>query len=321
MDETNDWLAEAHRVAQGIRRRVLRYVIEENGGYLSQACSSAEMLATLYTHVLRLGPSQGPPIPEPFRGVPGPGGAGSPNGALYNGPRGPHLDRFFFSPVHYALVLYAALIETGRMAPEGLAQFNRDGSTVEMIGAEHSPGHEVTGGSLAQTFSVALGVALARKRRGDTGRVWVFLSDGELQEGQTWETLSAARFHELGNLSVLIDANGCQCDGEMNDVGLVEPMAERLRAFGAHVHELDGHAPQAIADAAADTAPDRPTVLIGRSNPSCGIDVLAERKPRFHYVRFKSDDERDAYRAALAEMDRAATFDPQPAPHGSQEIR
>ena len=80
--------------------------------------------------------------------------------------RGPDLDRFFFSPVHYSLALYCTLIEVGRLAPEALEQFNRDGSTLEMIGAEHSPGIEVTAGSLSQALSQAGGVALARKLAG-----------------------------------------------------------------------------------------------------------------------------------------------------------
>ncbi len=113
------WQDETVRVARAIRRRVLDYVIRKNEGYLSQACSGAEILATLYTRVMNLGPSQGPPIPGPFSGVPGPAHPNFINGSSYNGPHAPDLDRFFFSPAHYALVLYSTLIEVGRMAPEG----------------------------------------------------------------------------------------------------------------------------------------------------------------------------------------------------------
>jgi transketolase len=308
------WPAEVRRVAGGIRRRVLAHVLAAGGGYLSQACSAADMLATLYVRLLRLGPSEGPPIPEPFAGVPGPGGAGSPSGARYNGAPAADRDRFFFSPVHYALVLYSALIEVGRMGPEGLAQFNQDGTTVEMIGAEHSPGHEVTGGSLAQTLSQAGGVALARKLRGDSGRVWVFMSDGEFQEGQTWETFAALGFHGLGNVTVLVDANGQQCDGAMAGVGVVEPLAERLRAFGAHAVEVDGHDVEALVAAAADPPADRPLVLIGRTDPCRGLAVLRDRAPSFHYLRFRSEAERARYQSALAALAAPAAPD---APPGS----
>ena len=167
-----NWYDETRRVAQGIRRRVLEHTINSNGGYLSQACSSAEIFAALYTRMLKIGPSQAPLIPPSFSGVPGPKNLNPYTGYAYNGPKAPNLDRFFISPVQYALVLYATLVEVGRMAPEGLAMFNKDGSTVEMIGGEHSPGHEITAGSLGQALSQVVGISLARKMNGDTGRNW-----------------------------------------------------------------------------------------------------------------------------------------------------
>ncbi|MDO9302737.1 MAG: 1-deoxy-D-xylulose-5-phosphate synthase N-terminal domain-containing protein, partial [Anaerolineales bacterium] len=226
------WQDTARRIARNIRLRVLDHVLKNNGGYMSQACSSAELLSVLYTKVMNLEPSIAPMIPPPFPGVPSKDNPNSFSGAGYNGPKASHLDRFIFSPSHYALVLYSVLIETGRMAPEGLEQFNQDGSTVEMIGAEHSPGCEVTSGSLAQALSQAAGIALARRQRGETGRVWVFLSDGELQEGQTWETLAVLSAYRLDNVGIYIDVNGQQCDGSMEAVMNMEPLAAKLEAFG-----------------------------------------------------------------------------------------
>ena len=191
--ETNsDWTVGTQVVADRIRTRVLDHVLRHNGGYMSQALSSAEIFAMLYTRILNLGPSTAPMIPQPFAGVPGPNNPGFFNGGEYNGPKAPEYDRLIFSPAHYALVLYTALIEVGRLTEEGLSQFDRDGSTVEMIGAEHSPGVETTTGSLAQALSQASGIALARKRRGDAGDVWVMMSDGEFQEGQIWEAIAEA---------------------------------------------------------------------------------------------------------------------------------
>jgi len=144
---TETWQAETQRIADSVRLRVLDHVLKNNGGYMSQACSSAETFSALYTKIMKLGPSIAPSVPPPFSGAPS---ASNPNyftGAGYNGAKSPEMDRFIFSPAHYALVLYAVLIETGRMSAEGLEQFNKDGSTVEMIGAEHSPGCEVTSGS------------------------------------------------------------------------------------------------------------------------------------------------------------------------------
>jgi transketolase len=292
------WVDEAQRIAQAVRRRVLDHTLRNNGGYLSQACSSAEVLATLYTKIMRLGPSEGPPLPPAFASVPGPDNPEARSGAVYNGPRGPELDRFIFSPVHYALVLYAVLIEVGRLAPEALEMFNVDGSTVELIGAEHSPGHEVTAGSLAQALSQAGGIALGRKLKGDTGRVWVFMSDGEFQEGQTWEAVAAMSYHSIDNIAVVVDVNEQQCDGAMVDVMTVSPLAGRLRAFGAEVREVDGHDVQALDSAAAGVA-GRPLVVLARTDPCRGLPLLRSRSPKLHYVRFTDEVERRQYERAL----------------------
>jgi len=294
------WQDEARRVAQAIRRRVLEHTIRSNGGYLSQACSSAEILATLYTKVMKLGPSQAPLIPPPFPGVPSKDNPHALTGAAYHGPKAPDLDRFFLSPAHYALAVYTTLIEVGRMAPEGLAMFNQDGSTVEMIGAEHSPGMEVTCGSLGQTLSQAGGVALARKLRGETGRVWVFMSDGEFQSGQTWEATQALSFYRLDNVGIYVDVNGQQCDGKMEEVMSIEPLKSRLEAFGARVFQVDGHDVEALAAPAELPADNRPLVILAYTNPCQGIDLLEERRPRLHYVRFKNEEEKGRYVAALA---------------------
>src|SRR5574341_666893 len=126
------WHEEVRRVAAGIRRRVLEHTIRSNGGYLSQACSSAELFATLYVKVMNLGRTDSPLVPKPFPGVPGPLNPSYFTGAEYNGLKAPGLDRFFLSPAQYALVLYATLIETGRMAEEGLSQFNKDGGGLSL---------------------------------------------------------------------------------------------------------------------------------------------------------------------------------------------
>ena len=301
--EDEDWTRSVRCAARGVRRRVLARVLQNNGGYLSQACSSAEILATLYLRVMRLGPSQGPPLPLPFPGAPGAANAHSFSGGSYNGPRGPQLDRFFFSPVHYALALYAMLIEAGRLAPGALDQFNVDGSSVEMIGAEHSPGIETMAGSLGQTLSVAGGVALARRLRGDSGRVWVLMSDGELQEGQTWEALAAAGHHGLDRLGVYVDVNAQQCDGPMERVATVEPLAARVAAFGADLHEVDGHDVAALAAPATRRVAGKPLVVLCRTDPCRGIEPLRQRAHKLHHVRFADQQERAAFQRALVRLE------------------
>ena len=279
-------------VALGIRRRVFEHAIRNNGGYLSQACSAAEQLAWLYNEALHLGPPTLPMIPPPFGGVPSADNPDYRTGAGYNGPAAPEYDRLFIAPAHYALVAYATLIEVGRMAPEGLEMFNRDGSSVEMIGAEHSPGMEVHNGTLGIGLSTAAGLAWGRRRRGETGRTWVFMSDGEVQEGQTWEAIQAAAHHRIDNLYAIMDVNRQQCDGAMDSVMEVGDIAAKIEAFGGRAVRVDGHDLDAIRQAAETPHEGRPLIILAETSPFHAMPALEERFPRLHYVRFKSEDER-----------------------------
>jgi transketolase len=296
------WQQEVGRVAAGIRRRVLEHTIRNSGGYLSQACSSAEILATLYVKVMNIGKIEIPLVPRPFHGVPGPGNPTYFTGAEFNGPKDEDLDRFFLSPAQYALVLYATLIETGRMAEEGLSQFNKDGSVVEMIGAEHSPGMETMTGSLGQGISQAAGVAMARKRKGETGRVFLFMSDGEFQIGQTWEAIQAMSFHRLDNVVIYVDVNGFQCDGRMANVMNIEPLDKRLASFGCRVLRVNGHDITKLAKAGRLKPDGRPVVVLADTDACRGIKVLKSRIPKMHYVRFASAEEKTRYTEALTEL-------------------
>ena len=292
--------AHLENLADRIRNRVFEHVLQNDGGYLSQALSAGEIFAALYGSVLNLGPVEDGLMAGQFPGVPGAGNAMYRSGRRFNGAPGPERDRFLFSPAHYALVLYAALIEAGRLDPSALDDFNVDGSTMEMIGAEHSPGVETTTGSLAQALSQASGIALARKMRGETGRTWVFMSDGEFQEGQTWETLQFAAHHRLGKLRAVVDANGQQCDGAMADVMGIEPLVERIRAFGCQAAEVDGHdMAQLVSELDRDI--DEPLIVIARTDPAHTLPLLNERAPLLHYLRFSSREERERYEAAYAE--------------------
>ncbi|MEO0914111.1 MAG: thiamine pyrophosphate-dependent enzyme, partial [Pseudomonadota bacterium] len=252
-------------VALGIRRRVFEHCIRNNGGYLSQACSAAEQLAWLYNEELNLGAPTLPMIPKPFGGVPSPGNHAYHTGAGYNGPATPEFDRLFIAPAHYALVAYATLIEVGRMAPEGLEMFNKDGSSVEMIGAEHSPGMEVHNGTLGIGLSTAAGLAYGRKRRGEAGRTWVFMSDGEVQEGQTWEAVQACAFHGIDGVKAIMDVNDQQCDGAMSSVMEVGDIRAKFLNFGATCVEVDGHDLAAIRDAAKEDHTGKPLIILART--------------------------------------------------------
>jgi len=267
---------------------------------LSQACSAAELLAVLYGQVLNLAPTEGPLHPSPFEAVPGPG-APRISGGVFHGEPGPDLDRFIISPAHYALVVYAALIEAGRLDEAALDQFNKDGSTVEMIGAEHSPGFETTTGSLAQALSTAGGIALGRRLKDETGRTFVFMSDGEFQEGQTWEAVQALAYYRLDSVRVVVDVNRAQCDGPMDSVMSIEPLATKLKAFGASVDSIDGHNITALAHS-LERPTGKPHFVLAYTDPARGVPLLNDRRPVLHYLRFTSDDERARYQHFYDEL-------------------
>jgi len=300
------WQKEIYAAADGIRHRVMEHTIKNNGGYLSQACSSAEIFATLYLNILNIENLKEPLAPGRFHGVPGPGNENYSTGAAFNGSKSKKYDRFILSPSQYSLVLYTALIQVGRMVQSGLDEFNKDGSVVEMIGAEHSPGLELMTGSLGQGISQAAGIALARKLKKESGRVVLFLSDGECQTGQFWEAVQAMSYYKLDNMLAYVDINGYQCDGKMETVMGLEPFDKRLESFGARVFRVDGHNVDALA-ALGKLKPDgRPTFILCDTDPCRGIDILKKRVPKLHYVRFNSEEEREAYKAAYEEITKRA---------------
>jgi len=286
------WQAEATRVSRRIRERVLELTLMKGGCYLSQALSSAEILAILYTRTLHLQSLPEPLDSSPFQGTPGIDDRTSPSGGRFHGARGANWDRFLISPAHYAVAIYAALEAVDRLAPGALESFNEDGSTLEMIGAEHSPGFELTTGSFGQALSQAAGIAFARRLRCEPGRTVVFMSDGELEEGQVWEAAQACAFYRLDDLILFVDVNGQQVDGATREVMNVEPIDQRFRAFGWNVRVVDGHDFQQIDNAVESKELDgRPLVVLCYTDTARGVPYLESRKPYLHYVRPK--DEQD----------------------------
>ncbi|MDR1965517.1 MAG: hypothetical protein LBQ36_02300, partial [Synergistaceae bacterium] len=201
-------------------------------------------------------------------------------------------DNFILSPAQYALVLYAALVEAGRMDEHSMETSDIDGSTVEMIGAEHSPGMEVTTGSLGQGISQASGIAFARRVKGETGRVVLLMSDGECQSGEFWEAIQAACYHKLGNMLVYVDVNGCQCDGPTAAVMNLEPFEKRLASFGARVRRIDGHDVTALARLGRLPPANTPTFIVCDTDPCRDMEILKGRYPKLHYIRFSSPGEK-----------------------------
>lgn len=258
-----NWLPEAERIAHAIRVRSLETAIRLNGTYLGQSCSSAEILATLFMRHIDRG-------------------------------RG---DLFVMSPAHYCLALYAAMVEMGELSEGEFETYNQDGSRVEMIGGTGAPGMPFTTGSLAQGLSQGLGVALARRHLGRPGRVYVYMSDGELQEGQTWEALMALGHHALDNLVIALDVNHSQVDGDTREVVDFDPVAEKLRAFRLDAREVDGHDLATLDAALGAPFEGRPRVVVATTDIARGIPSIADRA-NLHFVRFR-DGEAERARADL----------------------
>ena len=150
-------------------------------------------------------------------------------------------------------------------------------------------------------MSQAAGIAYARVCKGHTGRVVVYMSDGEMQEGQTWEAVQALVFHKIPLIAV-VDVNGQQCDGLMKDVCNIGSIANKLKAFGAVVREVDGHNVENIDAALSKTAHDGPTFVLCHTDPTRGFPLLKKRAPKLHYVRFKDEDEKQQWKDVLASM-------------------
>jgi transketolase len=289
-------------VANKIRKRVLEHTIKNNGGYLSQACSSAEIFSCLYLHIMKLEPVEKPLMPKPFMGTPSNNNKNYVPGYFFNGQHTRTSDRFILSPTHYSLVLYATLIETGRMDENALNDFNKDGSSVEMIGAEHSPGMEVMTGSLGQGLSQAAGIALGRKLKNETGKVWLLMSDGEFQIGMVWEAFQFMNHYKLDNIGIFVDVNKQQCDGAINSVMKIDPLSERLKSFGAEVISIDGHNIEEIINAATIPHTEKPLVVLCNTNPFCGIPELKNNAGKLHYIRFKNEMEKQRYIKELEKL-------------------
>jgi transketolase len=201
-------------------------------------------------------------------------------------------DRLVLSKGHAAPAQYVALADSGYFPKEDLQMLRQLGSHLQgHPDSKGTPGVEVCTGSLGQGLSMANGMALGLRLNKSSSRVYAILGDGELQEGQVWEALMAAAHYRIDNICILIDANGLQIDGEEAKVMNVEPIAEKLRSFGCHVLEIDGHDVAAIIAALdeAETVKGQPTAIVARTVKGKGVSFF-ENKASYHGVT-PSDEE------------------------------
>ena len=243
--------------ATQLRRHMLTMARGQGQGYIGQGLGIADTLAAIYFHELRYDPQN-----------------------LGWAER----DRFLLSTGHYSIALWAALAEAGIIPVAELPTYGADNSRLEMSTLDTTPGVEMIGGSLGHGLGQGVGQALGLRLDGSSARVFVELSDGEMQEGSTWEAAMSASHFRLDGLVALIDCNGIQADGPV--VLDMEPVADKWRSFGWETFEIDGNDMVAVtgALAAARSANGRPKAIVLRTLPGKGVARI-ETSEKSHFFR------------------------------------
>lgn len=197
-------------------------------------------------------------------------------------------DRFLLSTGHYSIAMYAVLAELGVLTEDELDTYALNGSSLPMSTFDETPGVEIISGSLGHGLGQGVGMALGLRLDGSSAKVVVELSDGELQEGSTWESAMAAASFRLDNLWALVDCNGIQADGPL--VLDVESVPAKWRAFGWSAVEVDGNDMRALVTAFDEVRElPGPRVIVLRTTPGKGVPTL-ERRERAHFVRIGDDE-------------------------------
>lgn len=259
-------------LARDIRLQSLKMVYRGKASHIGGALSMADILAVLYGRVMQVDPAD---------------------------PAWPHRDRFFLSKGHACTALYAVLAILGFFPKDELVQYVSDGSPLLGHASHHIPGVELSTGSLGHALPVACGVALAAKRKKLHYRIFVLMSDGELNEGSNWEASMFAAHHRLDNLTVMIDHNKIQSLGTVEEVLDTKPLAAKWSAFRWEVREVNGHCHQSLADALLQPAsPGVPVLILAHTKKGKGVDFM-EDKLLWHY---KSPDEKE-YMDAVRQLE------------------
>jgi transketolase len=282
MTSSSDLLARLRHHAYRIRRFAVRMGEVQGQGYVGQALGWADVLAVAYGHAMTLRPAE----------------------ADWEG-----RDRFLLSHGHYAIAHYAALIEAG-IIPEGeLETYGSDDSRLPMSGmASYTPGMEISGGSLGQGLAIGVGMALGLKHKRNPAFVYNSMSDGELDEGSTWEAAMGAAHHRLDNLICLVDINNQQADGPSTKVLGFEPLVDKWTAFGWHVQRVDGNDLPAVLkafDAARALAEPKPRVILFDTLMGKGVPFLEQREKN-HFIRVDPPEWQQALKALDASQSEGA---------------
>src|SRR4051812_38802724 len=264
-DDRAERIERIRQAAYRIRRNALAMGEVQGQGYIGQALGVADVLAVVYSDQLRYRPED---------------------------PHWPDRDRFLLSIGHYAIALYAALAEAGIIPVEELQTYGSDDSRLPMSGmASYTPGMEISGGSLGHGLTVANGMALGLRHLGNPARVFNLLSDGELDEGSTWEAAMVGAHHGLDNVTAIVDVNALQADGPTDQVLRTEPVDEKWRAFGWHALRVDGNDIAAVVAAFDELREHRgsPKVLICDTRIGRGSPLLEDRE-KAHFMRVEEHE-------------------------------
>lgn len=243
-------LEDLKNIAQKIRCHIVRMTTSAGSGHPGGSLSAVEIVTYLYFKEMEINPKE---------------------------PKWEERDRFVLSKGHAAPVLYAALAEKGYFPVKDLDSLRKIDSYLQghpdMIKV---PGVEMSTGSLGTGFSTALGMAMASKLDKKDNYIFALLGDGETQEGQIWEAAMAGAHYKLNNLIAFIDNNGLQIDGDILDVMSPEPLADKWRAFGWRVYEIDGHDFQAIDKAvtSAKENKEQPSMIIAKTIKGKGVSYM-----------------------------------------------
>ena len=247
----------ALQFAAKIRAHALRMVHSVNASHIGTSLSMADILSVLYSQILRVDPAR---------------------------PDCPERDRLVVSKGHGAAILYAALAERGFFPVEWLADYCKDGSKLMGHISYHVPGVEVSAGSLGHGLPIGCGMALAAKREVRPHRVFVILSDGELDEGSNWEAILFAPHHQLDNLAVIVDYNKIQSFGTVKEILDLEPSRAKWEAFRWSAREIDGHDIVQLENALSGVPFEagEPSVIIAHTVKGKGVSFM-ENQLAWHY--------------------------------------
>ena len=244
-------------MAKKLRRHVITMTATAGSGHPGGSLSAADIITVLYFRVLRHNPEN---------------------------PQWPDRDRFILSKGHAAPILYATLAEAGYFPVSELTTLRKLDSRLQgHPDRKFTPGVEMSAGSLGMGLSFAIGVALAARLDSKTYRTYVLLSDGECEEGQTWEAVLYAAHFKLDNLTAIVDYNGMQLSGWTRDIMNLEPFTQKWQAFGWHTLDIDGHDLDQILSACqgAEKIKGKPTIIVARTIKGKGVSFM-ENNVAFH---------------------------------------